>query len=82
MYSSAVAAMVKSMIGDFEFGATVSMPDIPSRSATLAAPPPVVVTTATRAARDNPDGARPASKGAISKSVSSRSTLTMPQSRK
>jgi len=54
----------------------------PKRSTTLAAPPPVVVTTATRGARASCGGLRPASSGAISTSVSSMSTRTMPQSRK
>src|SRR5260370_1054799 len=70
------------MIGDLGSGATVSMPNMPSRSTTLAAPPPVVVTTATRAARGRSGGVRPERSGAISMSVSRISTLAMPQSRK
>ena len=54
----------------------------PSRSTTLAAPPPVVVTTATRGGRPSSGGLRPRTSGAISTSVSSMSTRTMPQSRK
>ena len=74
--------MVRSMIGASDPGATVSMPCMPSRSTTLAAPPPVVVTTATRGTRAMRGGLRPTSSGAISTSVSSMSTRTMPLARK